>query len=948
MQVEAASAMWCVPVWSVPARALWAKSGDGEDWLDLPRHLTDSAAVGSHLWNVWLSAGARQYLESSLPLAGHGARLMAWLCGVHDVGKAEPCFAAQLEETPALGMFGERIRAAGLPLGARTSSLDWYPHSAGSERIITDWATDAFADQGRLPGARDLAAIAGAHHGLPAGDAHRQRARTAALDLGAGWTTVQWELMENITEFTGAREVVSCVLASSVPRTAQMLLTGLVIMADWIASNSDLFPLSPAADASSWERAATALDAVDLTVPLRPCGTNTEPAQWYAARFGWPADRVALPAQVDAMQVAQSLDGPALICLEAPMGSGKTEAALAMAEILVHRSGRGGVMVAAPTMATSDALLTRVRTWAESAAGEDVVSLYLGHSKERLNEEMRELRRGIQDVGEDEPREFGNVVAHQWLAGRKKGILSTLVVGTVDQLLFMALQSKHAMLRHLGLANKAVVIDEVHSYSEYMNSYLSRALEWLGAYGVPVIMLSATLSHDVKAQLMSAYRKGLTRRFVPEEEIPTSGTAYPAITVASASATRVHAVEQSAVPTRVAVETADDDDATLLRLLQPVASSGGVVLVLCNTVDRAQRAFRLARQLVDEDARLVHARFVASDRVAQERDLLRELGPRAHSGTGRPGRRVVVSTQVVEQSLDLDFDAMVTDVAPMDVLLQRCGRVHRHRRPADDRPTWAAEPRVWIRGLLRGGDDDTPPEFEEIQELIYPRALLLRTWAVLGERIGGAGVELPQDIPTLVHATYDGEPAIPRGWTSAFERARTELAATRQDSERRARSFQFPGPHGARSMARLWSAQHDDVQKNAVGEAQGLAQVRDSDPTLEVVLTQSVDGGYRPLPWLADDVVIPAGQTPPDKWGYVLAGSSVRLPYWFSRPRRFDAALDELERGTDPGWRASAPLRGQLQVHLDQDLRTVIAGRTLRYDPQLGLLDETPSQTKDR
>lgn len=930
--------------WSSQALSLWAKTGpEPEDWLPLVTHMTDSAAVGAHLWREWLAPGVRQDLTQGLDLQDDGEQFAAWLCGVHDVGKASPAFAGQLMETPERARFSDRIIDAGLPLARRTSRLGWYPHSAASEEAITRWLTSSIVPA-RARSVEAVAAIAGAHHGLPA----RQSVRDACeADLSPEWIQVQDELLRGITELTGVGEALARALRRRLRSQHQMVLTGLVIMADWIASHQGLFPLHTVEgpDRSSPEqRAARAWQALELPRPLRTVPLPDAPQEAYRARFRWPADRRPWPVQEQAVDLARGMTGGGLLCIEAPMGVGKTEAALMAAEVLGAATGRGGLFFAAPTMATSDALFRRVAAWARSAGvPESPVPLFLAHSKSGLNADAQSLPRqglGVASVGEDEPADHASVVAHQWLSGRKKGLLSTVAVGTVDQVLFLALQAKHLMLRHLGLASKVVVIDEVHSYDAYMSRYLARALHWLGVYGVPVVLLSATLPHQMKADLVAAYRAGLTSSRPQPHDVPDSGDAYPVLTSATREEVRSVVAPASGRKNEVTVVGAEDDDATLTELLRPCVDEGGCLLVVCSTVARAQHAYALARDLVGPDARLLHARFIASDRVALEQELTAELGPDARVGAGRPRRRIVVATQVVEQSLDLDFDGMITDIAPVDLVLQRCGRVHRHARPAAERPAWGRVPRVWVRGMDSRGEAGAPPVFDGAQELIYAPAILLPTVAVLGLHDAGRTVHLPADIPGLVAAVYGDEPALPAAWRETWQAARVRWDAEREEARALAEGYLLSVPQSVQRFEDLWPVEARDVDSPA-GEARGLAQVRDSDPTIEVVLTRRAEGGYTTVWAGPETTVLSAGQVPDWEAAREIAASSVRLPYRFSRPSLFDAALSELEQGTDPAWQQSPLLRGQLQLLVDEDGRAVIAGQRLRYDTELGLMEET-------
>ncbi|MEK8106498.1 hypothetical protein NKG94_17000 [Micromonospora sp. M12] len=179
---------------------------------------------------------------------------------------------------------------------------------------------------------------------------------------------------------------------------------------------------------------------------------------------------------------------------------------------MARRTGASGCYLALPTRATSDAMFARMLSWLrrlpDAQVGRGDRDVRLAHGKAALNPEYDQLRMTSLPSGIAEDTGGAAIGVHRWLAGPKRTLLSSFVVGTIDQLLFAALRSKHLVLRHLGLAGKVVVIDEAHAYDVYMGRFLDRALEWLGAYGVPVVVLSATLPAHRRAELMAAYDNG--------------------------------------------------------------------------------------------------------------------------------------------------------------------------------------------------------------------------------------------------------------------------------------------------------------------------------------------------------------------------------------------------------------------------------------------------------
>ncbi|MGW0801339.1 HD domain-containing protein, partial [Streptomyces sp. NPDC002692] len=357
----------------------------------------------------------------------------------------------------------------------------------------------------------------GGHHGVPPEHGqikalyeHEELLRTPG-PAGRVWRGVQGELLDACAERFGVGERLRSWGAVRLPQPVQVLLTALVIVSDWIASNPDLFPYFPdAASCSDKDRLAAAWRGLDLPEPWRAEESPAGVRELFAARFDLPAGARVRPVQQAAVELAREMDSAGLMVIEAPMGEGKTEAALAVAEVFAARSGAGGVFFALPTMATGNAMFPRLLDWLEQLPGVrgERRSVHLAHSKAALNEDFVDLMAAggrVTAVGVDEAagvsgreadgrrRAGADLVAHAWLRGRKKAMLASFVAGTIDQLLFAGLKSRHLALRHLAVAGKVVIIDEAHAYDTYMSVYLDRVLSWLGAYRVPVAVLSAML-----------------------------------------------------------------------------------------------------------------------------------------------------------------------------------------------------------------------------------------------------------------------------------------------------------------------------------------------------------------------------------------------------------------------------------------------------------------------
>lgn len=689
-----------------------------------------------------------------------------------------------------------------------------------------------------------------------------------------------------------------------------VLLTALVIVADWIASNAEYFPLWAFDEIDGPDAARSERRLKDgwsrLGLPQRWVAPEPgEVGERFAARFGMPGELVR-DVQVGAVDAARAMRGTGLLILEAPMGVGKTEAALLAAEVLAHDSGAHGVFVALPTQATTDAMFGRVRSWLDHIPGG--ATLALAHGKAHLNDEYRGLvRRG---------RLFNTecgAVAHDWLRGRKKAGLAGFVVGTIDQVLFAGLKSRHVMLRHLALAGKVVIIDEVHAYDVYMSRYLHRVLAWLGAYRVPVILLSATLPDARRVELLRAYDASAV--------VPDGNPGYPVITATNLEP-RTFALPERSVP--VVIDRLDDDLDTLTAYLREHLRDGGCAVVVRNTVSRVQET---AAHLADEfDVTINHARFLACDRAVRDRDLLRRFGPPGNN-VERPVRHVVVASQVVEQSLDIDFDLMVTDLAPMDLVLQRLGRLHRHHRPHRTRQA---------RCAVTGVDwTTTPPKPVPGSTRVYDTHHLLRAAALL---VGKDVVTLPADIAELVQTAYGATSLGSADWQPAMDDARRkadERGRKRQDS---ARTYLLPEP-GTGDLVGWLRAHAGEVNDDS---PQGMAQVRDGAESLEVLVVQrDSGGGFRIPDWVpGGGQQIPVMGEVPWPLARVISVCALRLPYALCHEGVIDAVITGLETTKIASFQDTPALRDQLVLALDDDRRAVLHGFRLTYDLERGLVHE--------
>jgi CRISPR-associated endonuclease/helicase Cas3 len=395
--------------------------------------------------------------------------------------------------------------------------------------------------------------------------------------------------------------------------------------------------------------------------------------------------------------------------------------------------------------------------------GKDIEPL-LVHSQAILRDPPAE-----NDAVEEQEAEGERTSAQAWFSPRKKSLLAPFGVGTVDQALMSVLQTKHFFVRLLGLSHKVIIFDEVHAYDAYMSELFERLLIWLRQINASVIVLSATLPEKTRQRLVRAYTGNAT--ILPARN-------YPRLTFA-ASDGRIDTVELTPPDEKkLEFDWIDREAENIIERLDSELSEGGCAVVICNTVSRAQNLYKMLRNRPeklcdDDDLILFHARFPMAWREELEQKVLKKFGPndkdKSRPNPNRPTKAIVIATQVVEQSLDLDFDVMISDHAPIDLLLQRAGRLQRHA---------VNNPRQHPYRLLIAAPevDRDIPEFERGDKFVYDEYVLLRSWIVLN-KIAAKQIILPTDLPALIEQVYgDIEPTDDPKLLEALAKAKGEMA----------------------------------------------------------------------------------------------------------------------------------------------------------------------------
>ncbi len=902
---------------------LWAKKSEKDgrySWLSLNQHLIDTRNIAGLLWEHWLSLSQKRVILNSINSKDEadGKKIVQFLASSHDVGKATPAFQLQIGFISSYDLdhlLIERLEGFGFE-GLSSKALpnkNKSPHALAGQFILTRYGVK-----------EDIASIIGGHHGSPTNNENYYEEQKGYLTnyyqeekdfkgVDKIWEEAQREIFDWTLKNNGYEDVEEL---PSINQQGQVILSGLIITADWIASNENYFPLVDLdiylVDNLS-ERLSKGWESWFKTRPLE-ADYHPNIVGHYQERFGFEPRNV----QEIFSEVNEATENPGIIILEAPMGIGKTEAALIGAEQLAYKTGKNGIFFGLPTQATSNGMFSRIYSWLENIRGNknENISIQLVHGKSALNEEYSSLAKNI-DIDEKD----ATLIANQWFAGRKTAILDDFVVATVDHILLASLKQKHLALRHLGLSKKIVIIDEVHAYDAYMNQYLERAIEWMGAYNVPVILLSATLPAQNREKLCKAYLRGKGIK-AKKVKLPSKGLAtvsYPLITY----------TDGEEIFQREDFQDIENKPVNIIRLnkdklydkIEELLSSKAVIGIIVNTVKNAQDiANKCSEMFGEEFVFLLHSNFIATERVNKEKELLNMIGKEAK----RPVRKIIIGTQVIEQSLDIDFDVMISDLAPMDLIIQRIGRLHRHKI---ERPKKHKAPILYVMGISEDLD------FESGSDYVYGGYLLTRTQHFLPTTIN-----IPGDISPLVQKVYREEDImLDSSVKDKFVKMKKDFYMKKDKKEERAKTYLLSSPKYEARRGKTISLIKwlNNVHPNQ-SEEYGYAQVRDSEETIEVIALKACDDGYSFIDSdedVSNNISIPSVAKK-------IASSTLRLPLQFSMYGNADKTIKELEKYNIKhlsNWQNQTWLKGSLGIIFDNNCNFELDGKTLYYDRKYGL-----------
>ena len=539
--------------------------------------------------------------------------------------------------------------------------------------------------------------IAGIHHGK----SEPVKANNSERYGGEKWAKERLKFISKMVAFFGEPPK-----RNELTHVQQAVLAGFVCISDWIASDESLSCVSE----------ELALDSVGK------CGF-IKPAIMKRLSF---YDIFGFNPNITQEDFIASVNAPGVYILESSTGSGKTEAALYAAYKLMAENHNNGIYFALPTRLTSDRIHDRVQKFTDKIC-EIRTPVMLAHGSAWLNDEVMQM---IFSGGEEMSP------GGSWFCPKKRTLLAPFGVGTVDQSLMAVMNVKHYFVRAFGLLGKVVILDEVHSYDIYTGTLLDRLVESLRQMGCSVIILSATLTKGRKKQFFNSD--------LPEND------SYPLISLEQADKVTVKTTELQENKNICFSFNHSRDIQSIANIAVSKASSGQCVLWINNTVAEAQNAYLKIKGTMKEDAfevGLLHSRFTVEQRRKIEDNWMKKLGKEILS---RPKGCILVATQVVEQSVDIDTDYMISELAPMDMLMQRLGRLWRHSR--EDRP--AKLPELLITTGDIGNANDKNSFIEAIgknNSKVYAPYILWKTWDALKSQ---THLEIPAQTRSLLEIVY--------------------------------------------------------------------------------------------------------------------------------------------------------------------------------------------------
>ncbi len=739
----------------------WGKAAKDGTYHLLPYHCLDVAAVGrvlleSHKLVCIRFSEAMHISENAL------IELFCFFMSIHDIGKFAEVFQNKRPDIKE-ELCGEKSERHSSQRHDRLGYIAWthlYENFVQDE--LFGFSREDQSSWELKDSFNQLACCFTGHHGYPASKSDGHRSLSAKsyysntdFDAVFKFTKDQWLL-----HVTDGLTIIQSLADVDTITKASWWIAGLTVVCDWIGSDQSIFAFHK-----------TPMDLEDYyqnkAIPhaqkaLKKCGL-------LPSRTSGPmslselSDENIKPTPLQTLcETHTDFNTPQLWILEDITGAGKTEAAMLLVNRLMAFGQGNGFFIGLPTMATADGMYARMANYYQRLFKPDQhPSLVLAHGSRHLSEAFKQsiipIKSSLNTYGKNEPTGSAECVA--WLAdNRKKALLADAGVGTIDQALLCILPSRHQGLRLFGLGTNILLVDEVHAYDSYMHSLLKALLTFHAHFGGSAVLLSATLPKNMRKDLIAAYQEGLNAG----PQTIEFDTSYPLVSMVTSKGVHQLPVEASRRSIRDIPVHLVHYESEVIELLEAAYNSGQCACWIRNTVFDARQAYEQLLQkdgITPSDIILFHARYTLADRMRIEEQVTRTFGKKS-TGDKR-ANKILIATQVVEQSLDLDFDEMISDLAPIDLIIQRAGRLHRHIRdaagnPVDDHNLNDLRSKPLFH-VLSPEPVDTPPA--NWYEALFPKAAPVyphvgRLWLTSRILKRKGEIRMPAQLRELIEGVY--------------------------------------------------------------------------------------------------------------------------------------------------------------------------------------------------
>jgi len=793
---------------------LWGKKDNrGEKWHALLWHLIDSGNVAQLIWTNHLSNSFKQQICDIFSLNEPDTKnLVAFWISLHDIGKAGPAFQRKFPEQ--LQIFIDN----GVQLPNIPTQTKGY-HSLATTWIVRDYLKSKYPQN--LQFVNHIAITLGGHHGdFPLNEEILESAYQRDHLGGSAWQEMRSRLIRDLELIFNPPNITSPPTERNTLNAVSMLIAGLTTTSDWIASNENYFPYFGA--------------AVDQKEYVKKSFNYAHQALLSLGWERWEPDNQRLdfsrlfpnkqphPLQKAFFERAANISSPYLVILEAPTGIGKTEAALWLTDRTLQKEKGGGFYIAMPTQATSNQMFKRAEEFLRQRYPQEAIKVRLVHGAALLNDLYDEFN--LTGIDQDNQDSYASLTSQDWFLPRKRTLLASFGIGTVDQTFMAVLRARHFFMRLFGLSHKVVIFDEVHAYDVFMLEIFKRLISWLRTVNASVIILTATLPRTSREEMVEAF-------FLEPKPLPDAP--FPRITICSSGSAEVIPLPKTDNRT-IAMEWLNDHD--IENAIQEKLMDGGNAAIICNRVKRVQALYdRMITIFPEDEVEIFHSRYPLCWRAEIESRITGRYGKDSQT---RPHRSIVIATQVIEQSLDLDFDFLISDVAPVDLIIQRLGRLHRHLVPG--RPRQLTKPAIALihpvideQGLPVFGDDT----------FVYKRYVLERTYFCLQQY---TALTLPEQSDELIGCVYSQEyhSCIPENlWQVMLSHFDEMLEKnTRDELKALNQLIHTPDRQVLGRITSTFNDEHDPKSHNIVN-----AVTRNTRPSVQLVCLLKKKEGLYPL-----------------------------------------------------------------------------------------------------